>query len=107
MAIAFISPTSLDKEVFIPAVAGKRIRLLRLLAASSIVRWITFSSAASALDTGTVLFGDFYVSNLFTFFVPFDEEFAVVSNADEGIYIQLSSSGGKTELTAWYDVVPA
>lgn len=106
MQIATLSPASLDKELLIPAVSGKRIRLQRILAATTVVRWITITSAASDLVAGTSLISDLLLSNLSTFDVVLEKTYAVTTVVSEGVYIQLSSDAGKTDLTAWYDVVP-
>lgn len=107
MAIAYLTHDSLDKVELVPAVAGKRIRILRIMAASNLARWVIFTSATSVVDPGTALFGDLYLSSLLTSTVPFDEKYAVTSNVGEGIYIEFSAAGGKTDLTVWYDLVPA
>lgn len=106
MTLAFTTTASSDQELLIPAVAGNRIRLLRLTISTSTVRWITISSSTSELIAGTQIFPDIQLSNFLASDLILGEEYAITSAVGEGMYYTLSSPGGKTDIGAWYDLVP-
>lgn len=107
MTIATLTPTTTDPELLIPGVSGMLIRLQRFLVSTATSRWVTIYSAASPVSALTRLMTDIQVGSLTPNDIALAGEHAITTKPGEGCYIVQSSDIGKTELIAWYDLVPA